>query len=216
MALGITDKRVYLSIADGKLRRKSDAGDPEAKRREIIDKKTKAITIKYEKVYDFIEGVIESLEFYEHEQYGTFINIGIEGVIVSLNTASKYGQSFMVRFPNIQIDKPVKIIPYSFEDSKNKDNVIQGLNVYQGEKKLEDYYYDAANKKSKNGILDDTQEEKEKYDSDDWKFFFAKRRKFLIAEIEKTPMVQKTKEQHKPADKIEYPEEEINPDDIPF
>ena len=87
----------------------------------------------------------------------------------------------MKKLPAINLSQPVKLIPYSFEDEKGKSK--KGVTVYQGENKIDSYYWDKMEKKSING-MPEPEGDTSKFDSDDWKMHFMVVRKFLIKEVE--------------------------------
>jgi hypothetical protein len=87
----------------------------------------------------------------------------------------------MKKLPNIDLTKDVKIAPYSFEDDKGKSR--KGVTVYQGEVKIESFYWDKVKEKASNG-LPQPEGDTSKFDSDDWKMHFMVVRKFLVKQVE--------------------------------
>lgn len=221
--LGNTQERKnYVSIVGGKIAVASNEGDSQATRRVAVNPRTKEEKIKYEVLHDFIEGVIEGLSFYKHDEYGEFINITIDGLTLSVGTGSKYGTSFLERLPLIDLAKPIRITPYSFDDTsgkKQKDGAparIQGLSITQDGVKLASHYYDPEKKEALNGIPVPPPEANTEWESPDWIYFFARRTKFLVAEAQKNPLVVGGLKKYTERPKADYPQQEVDADSIPF
>lgn len=191
-----TNRGVFFTVlADGKFHQKVEADTKGAVKREYETSDGKKGT-KYELVAQSIEGIITKVSIYDGE-YGKNILVVFgneespeESVVVSLNTQSNYCEDFLKKLPNIDTEKPVKLAPYSFEDDKGKKK--KGMTVYQGEDKIQGHYHQ-ENKKTKlfepvNGYPEVDKKKDEVWDSDDWKLYFAKARKFLIGEVKKHPL----------------------------
>ena len=86
----------------------------------------------------------------------------------------------MKKLPNINLDLPVKIVPYSFDDDKGKKK--RGLTIYQNEQKVSNFYYDTETKEVANGYPK-VKMGKKKWSTDDWKLYFLNARVFLINDI---------------------------------
>jgi len=180
--------------SDGKFHQTVDKETPGAKLRqyETSDGKTGE---KWELVADSVEGEIENISIFEGD-FGKNILIAFkleEGdaeedrVIVSLNVAQQFGEQFLEKLPHIDHTKPVKLMPYSFEDEKS-GKPKRGLTIIQDDEKLQSAYqvYDETKKewKTKKGFpLPD--KKGEGFDSDDWKAYFITKRKYLLEEMKK-------------------------------
>ena len=171
-------------IADGSIRINSAESNPEAVRRDYeLRDGTKGT--KWELVYDNLRGHINDVEF-EDGQFGVQLKLHIsdsEGanIILAVPTAGKYADDILKKLPNVDYSKDVNLVPYSFLDDKNKEQ--KGVSIYQDlgdvkPEKLTNYFYDSANKKSKDGYPDFPEDYKD-FDKDDWKIHFIKCRKFL-------------------------------------
>lgn len=128
---------VFLHIADGKIVEKVSPDYPGAVKR--INKKGGEV---YERLDDFVEGVITSMYEKSNEYNGNEIKelcVRIqsdgESYTLSLGDGSRYWSSFAMRLPNLDLKKPVKFSPYSFTDKTTGKDVI-GMNLFQGETKI--------------------------------------------------------------------------------
>jgi hypothetical protein len=86
----------------------------------------------------------------------------------------------MKKILNVDIEKPVKIVPYAFNDDKGK--VKKGITIYQGEQKIENYFYDATKKKNLHGYPE-PKKLKKPLSKDQWKMYFMEARMFLEEKI---------------------------------
>lgn len=172
-------KKFVTILADGKFHQQVPEGTEGAVVREYEDKEGFPQT-KTELVFDEVSGKITKVSFNETE-YGSSINVELdEDGIVSMGTASSFGEDFMKKFKSIDLSKEVKLVPYAFEaEGKSK----KGVTVYQDDVKIESHYYDKETKKSING-MPEPEGDTSKFKSDDWKIHFIQVRKFLIKEIE--------------------------------
>lgn len=141
---------------------------------------------KWEKVYKSIGGKIIGVEFFEGD-YGKNLIVTFdvgEGdpVKVSLSTNTPFGEDVMKKIQNINLEENVVFSPYAFEDDKGK--LRKGISITQGDEKIMNYYYDPEKKKNLHKYPEPEGDTKE-FDKDDWKIYFTKVRKFLVAEVEK-------------------------------
>ncbi len=107
-------------------------------------------------------------------------------------------------------------MPYAFEDDKGK--LVRGVTIYQNGNKVFNYFWDNDKKEPKHGY---PAVEGENLSKDDWKIHFLQARKFLVGYVKENivPKFEAVSFSMKrpEAEKIEYPpEEDINPEDIPF
>ena len=87
MPLENNPKNTYASIIQGKIAVQADENDPNAKKREWESADGKSSGVKYEIYYDNLRGIINKLTFKDTD-FGTFINIEIDGITLSINTES--------------------------------------------------------------------------------------------------------------------------------
>lgn len=176
------DKFVSI-LADGTLRLVVPEGTEGAVKREYESSDGKT-GVKYELVYTELAGMITHIGFYEGD-YGKLIQVTVtdeegESYVLSVSTAQNYGEDLMKKLPNVDLKKPVKFVPYSFEDDNKK--VRKGITIYQDEEKIQNFYYDADKKKNINGYPD-PKFKKKTPTKDDWKLYFLSARMFLIDDI---------------------------------
>lgn len=192
------EKAKFFSVlADGKFHHSVPEGTEGAVKREYETSDGKK-DFKWDIIADSIEGVMSSISTRDGD-FGKQLHIafapdekGKEPVVISLNVSSNFAEDFLKKLKNIEIDKPVKLVPYSFEDDKGKNK--RGITVYQGDKKLQSYYHEL--KKGKDGkekivAINDYPEipkEAKEWESDDWKIFFVQTRKFMLKQLEKHPL----------------------------
>lgn len=150
---------------------------------------------KHELVFTELSGFIKEISFYDGD-FGKLIQLKVEDgdeepVVLSLGTATNFGEDIMKKLPNIDLEKRVTLSPYSFEDKETKKN-HRGISIKQDDQKIESFYYDKAKKKNINGYPD-TKFKSKKVSSDDWKLYFLNARVFLIEDITKRfKIVEKT------------------------
>lgn len=234
------EKGKYYSIhSDGTLRLPVDKSHPEAVTRQYKDKDGN-VKEKTELVFQAFKGTIKNMSFYDG-QYGTSLNVFLvddegEGGTISFHIDDNFGSDFMKRLPNVNLDEEVVIRPYSFPSDKNPEKQVRGVYITQGDNKPADnYFWDKEAKQPLHGFpgLED-----KSYNSDDWKLYFMQVKKFLREFIEQNivnvkfpydakPKVvtqEQTQEQVNQEfandinkeKTVEYPDDEINPNDIPF
>lgn len=142
---------------------------------------------KCELVYSEISGMISKVAFYEGD-YGKSLQLTIadgdeKPVVLSLGTASSYGEDMMKKLPNIDLEREVRIVPFSFTDDKGKNK--KGMTVYQGDAKVANYFYDPETKSALHGFPEPKKAPKSKtLSKDEWKLYFMECRIFMIAKIE--------------------------------
>jgi hypothetical protein len=146
---------------------------------------------------------------------------------IQMTSDSSWGNDLARKIVNADLTKPLTIKPFSFvpEDS---DKRIEGFSIQQNGEKLQDKYKEKdkkGNVKNINGveIFDDLSDqakatENAKLRSKAWQTYYASVNVFLIEKMMEfvnqsnfTPVTEAKTE-----DTIEYPDDEINPDDIPF
>ena len=208
MGLQIKDNKKYLSIyGDGSLKLKVDENTEGAKSRTTKDGR-----IVWEKSYSSLSGKIKSVDFYDGE-YGKNLQITVEDkeeFVLSVGTGTSFGESLMKVLPNINLKESVEFKPYAIE---TEDKRRTGVTVYQNGNKLPNYFWDNLAKKPINGYPE-PEGDKDSYSKEDWKIYYLKARKFLIGYI--TENIISKQEQEVPEKKVDYPVDEINPEDIPF
>lgn len=207
----------FISIlADGKFHETVKEGTEGAVEREYetSDGKTGK---KWEITYPGINGIIRKVDFWKGE-YGDMIQLtfgdpGEEQITISQGTAGNFGEDLMKKLPNVDPTKPVSIMPYAFTDEKT-GKPKRGVTIYQDNKKLTDFFWDGE--KKLHGFPEPEGDTAE-YGTDDWKIYFLQARKFLIAYIKEHVAPKFDGEiAYEPTEILKYPNEDINPEEIPF
>jgi len=192
MGLGSTNggsSATFLSIIGGKIKQQAEEETPGAEKRKWETKDGKS-GIKYEITHDFIEGNIVGLSYHDGD-YGTSLAVkiqdGADTYNLQISTKSRYYDDFAKKVKALDLNKPVKLSPYDFEDKEKKDKKgnpkkISGISVYQEGEKIVNYYYDG--KKNINGMPKVNEKEKEELADAYWTVYFAKVGAFLKKEIE--------------------------------
>ncbi len=201
MGLEKSDSKTYASIIGDRphIRVKTESTNPNAVKREYeTSDGTKGE--KHELAYDNITGKIESIELVEGK-FGMQIQVLLDGVILSIGTATNFGSDLMKKLPAVDLTKEVNIAPYSFEDDKKK--IQKGVTVYQDEEKISNFFWDG--KKNLHGFPELPKDYKT-FTSDKWKSHFLDVKMFLQDYIQENVI-----------NKMEVPDEvETSVDDIPL
>ena len=177
------DRNFVTILADGKLHMTVEEGTEGARKREYetSDGKTGE---KWELVFTEVTGKITEVKFFEGD-YGKSLQLKIEDgdekpVVLSLSCASNYGEDAMKKIINVDLEKDVKIVPYSFLDDKGKNK--KGVTIYQEDQKIKNFFYDEDAKKNINGYPE-PKKLKKPLSKDQWKLYFMEARMFLIDAI---------------------------------
>ena len=223
---------IFSVLADGKFRTEVPEGTEGAVKREYeTSDGTKGS--KIELVAGSISGMILDIGIYEGD-FGKQLQLGLgeNGTVdttVFLSCQSPFGEDFMKKLPNIDVTREVKLAPFSFKDDTN-GKFRKGITIYQKEEgkeavKIADYYHSKVEDKiiAQNGYPEVPAEAKN-WDSEDWKLYFGGARKFLLEQVKKHALYGKKVEvtntprvgASTTSTGIEYPKEEISPDDIPW
>lgn len=180
------EEKIFASVlADGKIHVTVPEGTEGAVKREY-ETSTGEKGFKWEHVYTQLAGIIEKIEFYEGD-YGVSLQLTVvdgeeKPVVLSLPTASNYGEDVMKKLLNIDLALPVVLSPFSFEDEKGKSR--KGVSVVQNEKKIQNYFYDFHKKENINGYPEPKKNKGGKpLSKDQWKMYFMEARLFMIDKI---------------------------------
>lgn len=179
---------IYVSIlADGMLHVPSAEGVEGAVRRDY-ETSTGEKGTKWEHVFSELTGKITKVTFKEGD-YGlqlqvTFEDEGNKPIVLSVNAQSNFGEDIMKKLPNIDMEKAVKVVPYSFKDEKGKQK--RGVTIYQDEQKIQSFYYDPKTKKTLHGypVAKIPKVKKgEKVPTSFWKLFYLQANAFLVEDL---------------------------------
>lgn len=169
--------------SDGTLRLTVPEGTPGAVFREGETKDGKHYS-KWELVFKSLSGKISNMWFHDGD-YGLnlMVSFAYDGGedTVSFGTATPFGEDFMKKLPNINLDEFVTISPFSFIDDNGKNR--RGVTVKQGDTKLENYFYDKEKKKNVHKYPN-PEGDTSTFTKDDWKIYFLQARKFLVKHTE--------------------------------
>lgn len=176
----------FLSIlADGTIRQIVPEGTEGSVVREYEDSKGNK-GVKTEMVYTEVTGLVTKVAFYEGD-YGKLLQLtitdGEDEHVLSVSTASNFGEDIMKKLMSIKMDEQCRFAPYAFTDDKGK--MKKGVTIYQGENKVSDYFHD-ADKKPLHGYPEiPAGHGKKPVTTDEWKMYFMQARMFMIGAIEK-------------------------------
>lgn len=196
---------------DGTLRLTVPAGTEGAVYREY-ELKDGTKGSKWELVFKSLSGKISNMWFYDGD-YGTnlMVSFAYDGGedTVSFGTATPFGEDFMKKLPNINLDEFVTISPFSFIDDSGKNR--RGVTVKQGDVKLENYFYDKEKKKNLHKYPN-PEGDPATFTKDDWKIYFLQARKFLVKNTEENFLPKFADRQKKiEVSTVEYPTEYAEP-----
>lgn len=185
MALTKGDEKKFVSIlSDGSLRLPVVEGTEGAIKREY-EMSDKTMGVKHELVFKSLSGVITDIAFFEGD-FGKLIQVTFfdkeaeveaQEFVLSIGTATNFGEDLLKKLPSVDLTKEVTLTPYSFEDDRGKTR--RGVTLLQDGEKITNFFYDIEKKKNINKYPDPEGDTKT-YDSDDWKMYFTKARKFLV------------------------------------
>ncbi len=179
--LGESEERTYLNVSYGKLRQRAKEGQEKAKSRTLEDG-----TVIWEKVYNFLEGIIDKIFMKTHEEYGNswliLMSDGEEKFSIQVSENSRYGDDLLKKIPNLNYGRGYKITPYDFEaDGKRKCGI--SIKTLQSDLSVISYYHTfgknpdgSASVTATNGFLEYDGNWKDK---DEVKIYFMRVRKFL-------------------------------------
>ena len=179
----------FYTVIEGTFRTRVDETDEDAERREwsTPDGKT---GVKWERVIGALVGKIEGIAFYESD-YGKNLQITLakddptdKTRIISLGTASNYGEDTMKKLPNVNLTKEIRFRPFCFT-AEDTGKEVRGMELTQQDeqgkftKKVTNYFWNVEKKEARHGYPT-PEGDVQAYSSDDWKIFYLQARKFLI------------------------------------
>lgn len=194
----------FINIAQGRFRIPCEETNPKAVKREWEKDGKKGV--KHELVYSKLSGIITGIKFKDSdfgEQIAIEVSSGQEKYIINVASDSRYALDFMRRLPGVEFHKEVELTPYDMENEGGKKNT--GIKVVQDGETIKNKYWDDDSKKNLHGMPEMTDKNP---DSDDWKMYFIKVKKFLKKRVEE--------QIEKELNPIAKKEAEIEEDDLPF
>jgi len=123
MALGNSSNAIYLTISDGKIIRQFKSATAQS-----TERTTKTGKLVHEEKYDYVEGMITSINTREND-YGKFWVIGLQDGSDNYNIQFNYSGgtagAFLKILPNIDLTKTVKLQPsQKIENDKKKSSLF--------------------------------------------------------------------------------------------
>lgn len=190
MLIDAKEDVIYASVlADGKIHVNVPEGTEGAVIRKYKTSDGKEGT-KIEKVYSELIGKITKVGFYEGD-FGRSLQVTIvdgdeKPVVLSLSTSSSYGEDMMKKLLSVDINKTIKIVPYSFVDENKKNK--KGVTLWQANdktgknEKIQNYFYDPKKECNIHGYPE-PKKLKKPLSKDQWKLYFGEVREFLVEKI---------------------------------
>jgi len=178
-----SNKKYVTILGDGSIRQKVEEGTENAVKRDY-ELKDGTKGVKYELVYDSLEGHINRISF-KDGKYGKMLEVSIDDTTLSTNVESNFGTDLMKKLPAIKRELDVSLVPYSFKaDGKTR----KGVTVYQNGEKINSFFHN-EDKSSRNGFpeVDETKSKntdetkRKRY----WRDYFLDVSEFLVDYIEK-------------------------------
>ena len=172
----------YVNIVGGKLSIRAQEGDEGA-----VSRTNKNDVTVWEKHYPNLTGALISVECKLNEKLKAneyVLTIDDVGTTYKLSIPcdSNYGDSFIVRLPNLKLNQIYTFTPFDFEDKvkKNKKGEpmkIIGVSIKQGDDKIQPFYTKEEPKDRPVG--------EDNMDADDYKVYQIKLRKFYRGLVDK-------------------------------
>lgn len=236
----------YYTIKDGSFRLPSTEENKDAIRREYINPKTNQPGVAFELGFNALYGFIENVKFVENilKDGTTLRSLNIvlganedgKSQIISVPIDSRYSADFLKRLPNVDVAREVQLRPYDYQDKSARRHIgfgVQHAND-KGEwlERVEDFFTEVKEVggtkvfSALNGFPEATEK-----DARNWKLYFMKVTEFLIDYTTEHVLTKFSDDEKKnramdqalspstseaSSPDIEYPKEEVNPDDIPF
>lgn len=182
----IVKKGKYYTVIQGSFRVQVPQEHPDAVRRDWKSADGTKSGTKYERIVNALFGRIEEVSFHDGD-YGMQVYIKLdenedqENPIIALPTASREGEDFLKKLPNIDLTKEVHLRPFNFEGDGGDE--VRGMEVMQQDNegnfkvKITNFFRDKEAKKNINGYPDPESSDLSK---DEWKLYFLQARMFLI------------------------------------
>ena len=205
----VVKRGLYFSIIDGSFRTKVPQEHPECVPREWTSTDGKTTKMIYERKVDYLFGFIRDIQFHDGE-FGMNINVFLdendngESPIISMGTATREGEDFMKKLPNIDLSKEVRFRPFNFTGSENEE--VRGMEMMQPDSednftvKMTNFFSskvkqeDGSFKYSYLNGFPEPEGDTESFSKDDWKIYFLLARKFLITYTKEKIVPKITKE----------------------
>jgi hypothetical protein len=172
----------YVNIVGGKLSIRAKEGDDGA-----VSRTNKNDVVVWERHYPNLTGALINVDCKMNEKLKAneyIITIDDVGTTYKLSIPcdSNYGDSFIVRLPNLKLNQFYTFTPFDFEDKTKKNRKgepmkIIGISIKQGDDKIQPFYTREEPKDRPVG--------EENMDADDYKVYQIKLRKFYRGLVDK-------------------------------
>lgn len=189
----IVKKGKYYTIIQGSFVTQVPQDHPDAVRRDWKSADGSKSGTKYERVVNALFGFIKDISFHDGD-YGMQIYIKLdeneegEEPIIALPTASREGEDFMKKLPNIDLAKEVRLRPFNFKG--NEGDEVRGMEIMQPDTedkfkvKITNFFQTSV-KQADDSIKRDylngyPKPEGTDLSKDEWKLYFMQARLFLI------------------------------------
>jgi hypothetical protein len=128
----------YLSVSDGNLVRQFKTANDRT-----TERVTKTGKLVYEERFRDLTGLITNINTREND-YGKQWQLTFEDeddtYIVSMPYSSRYASSFLKALPNINIQEPLRFMPWAMKDKNDVSKTVTGITCYQDDTKIAPAY----------------------------------------------------------------------------
>lgn len=119
----------YLSVSDGNLVRQHKTANDRT-----TERVTKTGKLVFEERFKDLTGMITNVNTRENDygkQWQLTFTDGPDTYIVSMPYSSRYASSFLKALPNINIEEPLRFMPWAMKDKNDVSKTITGITCYQ-------------------------------------------------------------------------------------
>ena len=119
----------YLSVSDGNLVRQHKTANDRT-----TERVTKTGKLVFEERFKDLTGMITNVNTRENDygkQWQLTFTDGADTYIVSMPYSSRYASSFLKALPNINIEEPLRFMPWAMKDKNDVSKTITGITCYQ-------------------------------------------------------------------------------------
>ena len=122
----------FLNVSDGKIVRVHK----EAVKDVTVLRVTKTGKTVHEEKFSTLTGFIRSMKLHENEfgvQWHVAVEDGSDKFTLTIGENSRYATSLLKTLPNIDLEKKVRIMPWSMVDKNDATKKVTGITCYQGD-----------------------------------------------------------------------------------
>jgi len=176
--LGQSSNHIYLHVISGRIHQRVPSSTEKAVERTLKDGK-----VVHELIYTFVEGLLSNIELNEGDygkQWIFHIEDGKESYALQVSEASGYGDDLLTKIPALEKNNTYRFIPYEYT---KKDKKRTGVKIQKGDDIITSCYHKFT--QEQDGWKVETTDpnypkpEKDKMDSEEWKIYFMRVRKYL-------------------------------------